>query len=435
MHRRKTLLPVALLTPALLGLLPTTAGASTGSPVRYATGGSAPVAGVGGGVAWYEVAYPNGYITLEPGRADEPAAPATRAAVSANVTTLRNNGPVGNRINVVFVGDGYTAKEQAAYDSAVNTIWSEMVKVEPYKTYQKMFNVYRVNVVSNVSGISDDPKKGVTRATPLGMHFWCHGIDRLLCVDDNKAQQYAALAPAHDVVFSIANTKTYGGAGGSVTTVSGGNAQSAAIAPHELAHTLGQLGDEYDTPFGAAAGDEPSSANVTAYSAAKLTQYKWKWYRWLGANSPDGGKVGVYEGASYYGKGLFRPTKDSIMRTLGRPFSLPDAELMIEGFYKRVRPVDSVTPANGSSVDAKAKLTVRPVPLVGSSMLVYWGLNGAAIAGSTGKTTMDVGTLSLKKGQWNQVTVTVRDTTSAVRDEPFRDQYMTQTMYWNIWVA
>ena len=44
-----------------------------------------------------------------------------------------------------------------------------------------------------------------------------------------------------------------------------------------------------------------------------------KWWRWIGETSPDGGVVGSYEGGGYYKLGIYRPTENSLMRSLGKP--------------------------------------------------------------------------------------------------------------------
>ena len=84
------------------------------------------------------------------------------------------------------------------------------------------------------------------------MGFWggCNpgSVQRLLTVDTAAATQYADLGPAttsaNRQILAIGNSDTYGGAGGSYATASGGNALSALITPHELGHSLGTLQDE-----------------------------------------------------------------------------------------------------------------------------------------------------------------------------------------------
>jgi hypothetical protein len=51
-----------------------------------------------------------------------------------------------------------------------------------------------------------------------------------------------------------------------------------------------------------------------------------KWWRWLGAQAPDGSTIGTYPGADYYDSGYYRPSQDSDMRTLGQPFNQLSAE-------------------------------------------------------------------------------------------------------------
>jgi len=69
------------------------------------------------------------------------------------VTTIIDNGPVSNRIDLVFVGDGYTASELGSYATHVQNIVSGYFAEEPMAAYAGYFNVHRVDVVSNESGV------------------------------------------------------------------------------------------------------------------------------------------------------------------------------------------------------------------------------------------------------------------------------------------
>ena len=65
------------------------------------------------------------------------------------VTTLLDNGPNTNRIDIVFVGDGYLASELGSYSSHVNIAMAAFLGTEPFTEYQGLFNVHRVDVISN----------------------------------------------------------------------------------------------------------------------------------------------------------------------------------------------------------------------------------------------------------------------------------------------
>src|SRR5690606_41243360 len=122
------------------------------------------------------------------------------------------------------------------------------------KSYRSYVNVYAVEIPSGESGVSCDPSlSSPRRTTPLRMAFWsgCRedGIQRLLTVDSTAAKTYADLVLGTNAenrqILALANSDTYGGAGGAYATASGGNALSSLIAPHELGHPPGGLKDEY----------------------------------------------------------------------------------------------------------------------------------------------------------------------------------------------
>jgi hypothetical protein len=286
---------------------------------------------------WREVFSPDGTIT----RVEVPVAqerPLAAAEVAAEVVPVQQTGAPDTRFDLVFVGDGYTAAELTTYSEHVASKWAELSAVEPFASYAGYFNVWRVDVVSPQSGVDHDPTLGESRDTTLDMGFFCQGNDpateRLLCVDQAKANQFAALAPQADQVIALGNTAKYGGAGGGVATAAGANWQAGQIAVHELGHSIGHLADEYDYPYDTYTGFEPSEVNVTKDPTGA------KWSAHLGRPSPDGGVIGAYEGARYHLHGLYRPSQDSIMRTLGREFNSIGRDAMIAAFRTRIPELD-----------------------------------------------------------------------------------------------
>ena len=116
----------------------------------------------------------------------------------ANWTTILDNGPPANRIDFVFVGDGYLEAELGVYAGHVDIGLNVMISQEPFLTYGNYFNFHRVDVISNESGVDNDPVQGIFKDTALNMGFWCGGIERLLCVSVSLAYQYAGNAPEVD---------------------------------------------------------------------------------------------------------------------------------------------------------------------------------------------------------------------------------------------
>ena len=84
-------------------------------------------------------------------------------------------------------------------------------------------------------------------------------------------------------------------------------------------------------------GSEPSSHNITTDPTGS------KWADWIGYDQPGVGVIGAYEGAGYHETGLYRPSWDSKMRSLGKPFDAIAREQFIRRLYTYVDPIDSHT--------------------------------------------------------------------------------------------
>jgi len=360
----------------------------------------------------------------------------------ASVTTLLDNGPSSRRIDLVFVGDGYTAANLPAYGTHVLSALNALLAQEPFATYSTFFNVHRVDVISNESGVDNDPTQGIYRDTAMDMAFWCGGMERLLCVSVSKAFAYAASAPQADQVFAVANSTKYGGAGytsSDLATFSGGNTYRSYLAIHELAHGLGNLADEYDYADGSRySGPEIAGPNVSILDAASMAAAGTKWAPWLGASASGyDGPVGAYEGANYYVYGIYRPSFDSMMRGINRPFNLPSAENLILEFYAIVSPIDTSGVVGGGPVDAYSVVYVDPVNPVGHSLDIQWSVDGTPVPGATQESLQVapvIGLLGLSPGN-HALSVRVTDNTPLVRNETARATRMTATRSWVMQVA
>ena len=77
---------------------------------------------------------------------------ATLQAQTFTVDTLLNNGNRNNRINLVFLAEGYTSSQQAQFITDVNAIMDKFFLTAPLSNYKSFFNVYAVHVVSTETG-------------------------------------------------------------------------------------------------------------------------------------------------------------------------------------------------------------------------------------------------------------------------------------------
>ncbi|MFF5446303.1 M64 family metallopeptidase [Streptomyces sp. NPDC012888] len=372
---------------------------------------------------------------------------AAERAADGRVGALVENGPAADRLDVVVIGDGYTAGELDRFRADAQRKWAEIAAVEPYATYRELFNVWTVDAVSAESGVSGDPDPATVRDTALGSYFWCADIERLLCVDQEKVDAYAAKAPEADLVLVLANSAKYGGAGynepsdtlgyAGISTASAGHPKSGQVAVHETGHSLGKLADEYfytGVPeYAQYTGREPADLNSSTLTADRMARQRAKWHRWLGEESPDGGTVGAYEGGGYYVTGLHRPTPDSAMRSLGKPFNLPGVEAMIAGFYQHARIATPLTPT-GTPLrggDTARVAVPRLAGADGRQPVVRWYLDGWELWWLRGRTEARVGHLWTADRGLHRLSVTAEDRTPSVRD-PHISRTLRSTVTWEI---
>ncbi|MFD3662164.1 M64 family metallopeptidase [Streptomyces sp. NPDC058659] len=360
------------------------------------------------------------------------------------VVPVQTTGPADRRFNLVFMGDGYTAAEMPAFradlERHLNTLWS----IEPFASYRSYVNVWAVEAPSAESGVDCDPGLAApARDTALDMGFWggCNpdSVQRLLTVDSGKAGALADLVPgtsrANRQIVALAHSSTYGGAGGSYATASGGNALSSLITPHEIGHSLGGLQDEYDyygrgVPGETYSGPEPGSTHHTLLTERQMREQRAKWWRWLGEESESGGVIGRHEGGLYSTKGVWRPSRHSLMKTLGYAFDQVEREVMVRAISAKVNLIQDHTP-DTAPIGADRTVWVDTLHPVGGELAVTWRLDGRDLT-TRGARTIDLRRLSLSPGT-HTLTATVTDPTPFVRDPAVRaSAALTRTVDWTV---
>ncbi len=274
------------------------------------------------------------------------------AAEAQSVTTIVNNGSTASKVDIVFLGDGYTTNDLAQYRTDVQTFTTYFFTQPPFSDYSTFFNVHRVDVVSAEPG-ADDHCRGIYVNTALDAGYYSTGTDcrALFTYNSTAVRAAASLAPAADITIIIVNSTVYGGAatyGGYGVFYRGG--AGPEVMAHEIGHSFGFLADEYN--YGGAtvySGAEPSQLNVTINT--NLATMKWRDWVLPGTLVPTGGTAndspGLYEGANYSAFGIYRPTYSSKMQALNRPFERVNYSLLVDRIFDYI-PADVTGPVANS---------------------------------------------------------------------------------------
>lgn len=361
---------------------------------------------------------------------------AASAAAAEPVVTIRDNGPVSNRINLVIVGDGYAQPDMTKYATDADRLVRGFFGQQPFAEYASYFNVFRVDVESPESGASH-PESGITRRTAFGAFYNCGGIQRTICVNTSLVNTVLARslpADSRDLVLVLVNDSQYGGSGGAVVVTSTAP-EVIELALHEMGHTLGLLGDEYSSsPPTCSNGSEPPYANI----ARNIVRSVIKWAPWVEAATvlPTGGSAlgipGAYEGASYCTSGLYRPTFDSKMRSLGRSYDAVNTEQLILRLYNFVQPFDSAAPTDAyvtAACGSSATFGVLPLRTTTRELSVTWRVDGTQVGSGPD---LLLSTASLAQGA-HAVEAEVRDTTASVRRDS--TQALVETQRWTLTIG
>jgi hypothetical protein len=377
---------------------------------------------------------------------------------SARVVPIQVTGDPAARFSMVVMGDGYTATDMPKYrahvDKHLNVLWS----IEPFRSYRNYINVYSVEIVSGESGITCDPEIRERRTTPLGLEFGNAGGGGGGCTNINARgitpqrgkealiREYAAKGtPNYDQILIIANTDTYGGIGGSLATTSGGNSLGPLITPHELGHSLGRLTDEYTysargVKGPAYSGNEPTSPHMTVMSIEDMLTKQAKWFRWLGEPSESGGKIERFEGGSQRSSGVFRPSKHSMMISVGYYFDQVSREQMVRRISEQVKLIADSTPED-AVLSPKTDIVWIDTPQpTYHELTITWLVDGKPVrpaggAGANANAQQNFRYFDLEENRVSAgatVTVMVVDPTPFVRDPEIRGKVLTATRSWKV---
>lgn len=345
-------------------------------------------------------------------------------AQTSTLFTVEDNGPRSERINIVFLSEGYTAADMPNFATHVSNAVNFLFTKEPWAQYRSYCNVYRIEIASNQSGCDNGNTSGANgvRDTYFNAGFNTPTVSQLLTLGSGgSSKAYTLLnthVPEYDVPVVIVNDTKYGGAGGGISVASV-NGSSAAVVEHEIGHSFALLADEYDTEYLIYTPAE--KPNTTAQTTRSLI----RWNYWIDATTPVptpetlayDSLAGLFEGSMYRTTGWYRPHNNSLMKNLNRPCGQINREQFVLQFYSRVHPLDGYSPAMTNrtvTVPSGLSFSVTPkVPTSSPALVVTWKIDGVT---QSGQTAISFSTLSDFVGNGSHtVSATVQDPSTFVR--------------------
>ena len=267
----------------------------------------------------------------------------------------------GNGIDLVLMGDGYSDRQIAdrTYYNKMKETYDILFSIEPYKSFKHLFNVYYINAISSAEGYN------TSRVSAFGGGFATSGNRVLPNLNINLVKKYTLKAVNEDridntMAIVLMNSVNYTGIcyqekpnapgndwgeGFSVAVISPGpeHAYYNPYIYHEaLGHGFAKLADEYT--YGNTNVIPESYVNEIKQ---EQKEYGWwknidftndpntvKWSQFLSDKRYANQAIGIYEGGLTYGKGVWRPTSNSIMNDNTGEFNAPSREAIYYRIHK-----------------------------------------------------------------------------------------------------
>ena len=291
------------------------------------------------------------------------------AMYSGHVVAIHESGNPATKVDLLLMGDGYTADERDAFVARARELTEILFATYPFSKRRDDFNVWAVAPPAAASGVSR-PSTGTFRDSPIGATYDAFRSERYILSFDNKSMRRIASSAPYDFIEILTNSEVYGGGGiyGLFSTAAANSGWAAYLFVHEFGHHFAGLADEYYTSSIAyelpEVIEEPYEPNVTAlldpgnlkwkhlatpdtplptsWPKAEFEEhsiaYQEKRRRMRAGNVPEAemnelfrdnqdfveslfdasgrkGIVGAFEGGNYMAEGIYRSEQNCIMFT------------------------------------------------------------------------------------------------------------------------
>lgn len=302
------------------------------------------------------------------------------AKYADQVVAIHKGGDPGNTVDLLLLGDGFTAEEHDAFIARARELTDILFDTSPFKERKDDFNVWAIAPSAAQSGVSR-PSTGTFRDSPIGATYDAFRSERYILTFDNKSMRRIASSAPYDFIEILTNSEVYGGGGiyGLFSTAAANNEWAPYLFVHEFGHHFAGLADEYftssvaysspdeitepyepnvtallepdnlkwqhlvkpgtplPTPWPKATYEEHSrayqkrreemrAANVGEAEMNALVRYTKQYVDELFEKSGQEGIVGAFEGAYYQAEGYYRSEQNCLMFTRDEAFCAVCAE-------------------------------------------------------------------------------------------------------------
>lgn len=229
-------------------------------------------------------------------------------------------------IHIAYLAEGYKSDEMDVFLHDAQKATDAIFSHEPYRSMKDKFNIIAVKAPSEESGTSI-PSRGIWKNTALQSHFDTFYSARYLTTLRLKTVHDWLAGTPYEHIIILVNTPEYGGGGilNSYNLAMTHHPSFKPVVVHEFGHSFAGLADEYAYDFESIdmypTDVEPWEPNITT-----KVNFDEKWKDLIGTNSA----IGLFEGAGYAVKGVYRPALHCRMRDNETPDFCPVCQRAIQ---------------------------------------------------------------------------------------------------------
>ncbi len=228
------------------------------------------------------------------------------------------------KLDIVFIPDGYTKDQMSDFKKDCVRFKNYLFDYLPFSKNKNKINIWGVEAVSKDSG-ADIPAVHQWKRTVLGTSYYTFNSERYLMTYNDKAVRDVAANVPYDQIYILVNSKKYGG--GAIynyySVAAAKNKKAKQLFIHEFGHGFGGLADEYYNSSVSYENFYPLDVEPWEPNITTLVNFAGKWKDMIKPGTPiptpDTKKydnvIGVFQGGGYAAKGIYRPSRNSIMKS------------------------------------------------------------------------------------------------------------------------